>query len=1702
MKKKLLLLVFCLFIKPVFSQLYENSWINYNQDYFKIKIVRDGIYRISTQALNFAGLTTTGIDPRKLQLYHNGVEQFIYVEGENDGILDASDFIEFYGQKNDGSLDAKLYADPNWQPTPQYSLFNDTSVYFLTYSSLNNGKRVTLTNSSNFNSYNPASYFIKESLVLTSDIPALVSGGGGLVGYNRGADEQSIDYTESEGWGAVFGNYSLGNYPLNIPISTDRVYSTSGAPNAEISFSVGGVNNNPHNLLVTFPGITFNDTYYYQSLKNYSFSVASNLFTSSTSTCTFNVSSAIFPPEYSMFYWFSMKYPHTMDLEGKSTFKLFIPDDTQGKARMDITNLNHGGSVPVMYDLTNHKRILISQNGSTFQALVDNDNGATNKECFISSISSIQSPTLSKINYVSGNPGRFNDLGSLGIDSAYIIITAKKLMNEAQNYFNYRNQSGTYLNRCLLLDVDELYDQFAYGIGKHPLGIKNFAHYILGSWPTEAQHIFLIGKSFSPADIRNDTNLYSQCLVGSYGVPTSDILLTSGINGSQWEPKIPIGRLSAVSDTNVTDYLHKIMEYEAVQASPPQAWEKEILHFGGGNDTLQQTLLAGYLSEYKSILEDSSWGGNVTTYLKFNSNPIQINLADSLQAKIDAGVALMTFFGHASGSSFDNSTDEPSAYNNHGKYPMVVANSCFSGDFHTTQKSVSEKFVLEPEKAAIGFLASVGLGTPYFLREYTKAFFDRASHSDYGASVGLLMKKAIQDIQVSMNNGEKQVAHEMCLQGDPALKLYHFTKPEYAINESNISFSPNTITTDLDTFTVSIKTRNLGKAVPDSFIVKVIHTYPNGIDSIYSIKRSHCYYEDNLSLTLKTGGFSGAGINSIKVEVDLPDSVDEYDNLLNNSTKSDFFVYSRDIIPIYPPDYAIHPYSTVTLRASTANPMAGVASYRFEIDTLDLNLKDITPGMTTSPLFRSITLTDSGGVFTWNPPGFNLSDSVVYFWRVANDSIQYDTANFHWQQSSFMYIPGKTGWAQSHFHQFKNDGFENVRYDTLARKFDFVNNIKALKITTRGAPNGPSQYSEVGYKLNNTTGESDGCQLAPAVMVAILDSVSLVPWNTCGNFAGQANQFYIDSGYFCGDPIIKGHGVNGCRNRPDNYFIFRLGDAANMNSLDSFIATIPNKNYILMYSWFTYPYSTVSPFISTLSSLGFNPSNLVDNQPFIYFIQKGNPASKDELFGDTINPLSTEYSMSVVLTSIWNRGDINSVTIGPATRWESLHWNQHPVESMPLNDIVYVNIYGLNATSNQWDVLANNIQYSSGKDTSLSWISATNYPYLKLQCHLQDYTLYTPPQMDYWRIYYDEVPECAINPSRTFSFYNNPLQEGDTLRMSIAIDNIGNLPMDSLGVSFFLYDNDRRRHDLINYKLDSLRSNQFLTASISIDTTFGLAGENSLWIEANPFKPPYHQIEKYHFNNFAEIKFNIDRDKINPILDVTFDGVHILNKDIVSGKPQIVIQLHDENKFLALNNKENFKVYITPPNSNTSIPVEWNTLVYDKEMRFVPAVLPKNSCRIEWNPSLTQDGIYWLEVEATDRSKNESGRFNYKISFEVVNKSTITEMLNYPNPFSTSTRFVFTLTGNEIPTGMKIQIMTVTGKIVREIMQNELGNIHVGRNITDYAWDGKDEFGDQLANGLYLYRVVTDLHGQTIEQRETEIDKYFKKGWGKMYLMR
>ncbi|HEX8350838.1 MAG TPA: transporter, partial [Hymenobacter sp.] len=246
--------------------------------------------------------------------------------------------------------------------------------------------------------------------------------------------------------------------------------------------------------------------------------------------------------------------------------------------------------------------------------------------------------------------------------------------------------------------------------------------------------------------------------------------------------------------------------------------------------------------------------------------------------------------------------------------------------------------------------------------------------------------------------------------------------------------------------------------------------------------------------------------------------------------------------------------------------------------------------------------------------------------------------------------------------------------------------------------------------------------------------------------------------------------------------------------------------------------------------------------------------------------------------------------------------------------------------------------------------------------------------------------------------------------------------------------------------------------------------------------------------------FTVAENNLPPILDVAFDGLHILNGDIVSPTPTITVQLKDESRLQPVTKASNFNLFLTKPNQVTPVQVDMTSsgIVFTADST-------KGLARIEYQPGKgapLEDGVYTLEAQARDANSTASGTENYKISFEVIQKSTITNIFPYPNPITSKAKFVFTLTGSELPRNMKIQIMTLTGKVVREIMMGELGPLHIGNNITEYAWNGTDEFGDQLANGTYLYRVVMDDPNGDFSRRRTAADKSFKKDWGKLVLLR
>ncbi|MFA4851246.1 MAG: C25 family cysteine peptidase, partial [Bacteroidales bacterium] len=1038
-----------------FPQQYGNEWLygKYDQQYFRIFIYGDSIYRIDSAtlaaALVPAGINMTTLDPRNIQIFGRGQEQYIYIKGESDSHFNSGDYVEFYGLHNDGWYDNELYSNPADQPNPNYSMFNDTAIYYLTINNSVSNRRMTLESAINFSAYTVASYFYK---VLRNDFTG--SYFYGEKDYNGLTDPS---YISTEGW--FDSGFSLGGSIIkNIP--TSNAYSPG---NALIDFLLIGESNYTgitgpnHHVQINFAGVTIDTTFTGYYVKHYYTTVPTSSLSSSTTSFSFaSVPDLGSGADRNTIAYIDIKYPHTLNLGNNSNDILYVPDATgQTKTYLNLSNFaaTTGDSVR-FYDLTNHKRIRVAKNGSNYQVLVPNGSGE--KMCYITSEGQIHNVlSVIPVSYDVANYAKFTDYTSPSVlNSDYLIVTHISLWSEAESYKNYRNSFAGGGYHTLLADVNELYDQFSYGIRKNPMAIKNFARFAYDNFTDPPKYLFLIGKGYRAGEIGNINKsyrkypyYYSQTLIPGFGAPPVDNLFTT-FNNASYKPFIPTGRLAARNPAQVDLYLNKVMDYEAAQAaaqagivtSSPLEWEwmKNVLHFGGGSNITQQNTLAAYLNGYKNTIEGPFFGGFVRTFLKSSTAPIQQNLSDSLKILINNGVSLMTFFGHAAGIGFDMSTDYPSAYDNFKKYPFLLANSCFAGDLFNAVPTSSEEFVLIEDKGVIGYLASITKGSTGPLDRYSSFFYKNIGIINYGQSVGKCIQNTIDTLQKIYQNDFyiKSTCLEMTLHGDPAIKINSFAKPDYVATQPGVYFTPANVTTLDSLFTINIISTNIGKALDTSFIVNVHRRFPDGseVDSFRMVNAT--LYKDTISFNLPVDFVRGVGLNIFTVSLDYyPSHIDEISEN-NNTVTVNLYIKSNDITPVYPYRYAIVPSLNLTLKASTGDPFAPARNYIFQVDTTDAF---------TNPLISQV-VNHSGGVVTFTPTLPIITDSIVYFWRVSVDS----TINngYNWRESSFQYINGKRGWGQAHFFQFKNDTYQYVHYNKPIRKFEFFNDIKSLQAQT------------------------------------------------------------------------------------------------------------------------------------------------------------------------------------------------------------------------------------------------------------------------------------------------------------------------------------------------------------------------------------------------------------------------------------------------------------------------------------------------------------------------------------------------------------------------------------------------------------------------------------------------------------------------------
>ncbi|MEM0940612.1 MAG: C25 family cysteine peptidase [Bacteroidota bacterium] len=1649
-----------LLLNGTFGQ-FGNEWINFDQTYFKFKVARNDFYRITREELLAAGFPVSSVPANRIQLFREGKEVAI-----NVGINTANtiEYLEFYGLRRDGSSDTPLYDSGN-QPHTYYNLFSDSASYFLTYKLVNeNGKRMGFSSDRNTTGLAPEQYHLADTLTIFSNDYS----GGVQLSHARTLS----DYNRGEGWtGRAFskGQSRTFEYLLEGPIINARVvfetvlFGRNGLDH-NTNFSVG-----PNATNLTSIGNTqfsLRDSHFYTNMvPNSSIGNNGELFIQILEEGFPDASTRI-----SVAY-LRLVYGQEINMFNHSNKVFTLDNVSERKGWLQIGTSN----APEIraFDVTDPFHV-VQLNTTPFSdrlEVVVSNVSVSNKILAVSSPASIGS--ISEIVIPAYNLNRKN----------YLIVTHPGLrggQDQIEAYQSYRESEAGGNYSVQIANINELYDLFSFG-DPTPLAVSNFVRFANASSPV--QFVFIIGKGLT-TNFNSYRGNQTTLNIPTYGLPGTDALYVRGIGPDPEIPGIPIGRLTATEPPQVTAYLDKVKEMEALPFD--DLFRKDFLQLSGGLTQSEINHFATIIQSLASIAEDDFVGGRTfNTGKETNATVEFINITD----QVNEGVGYITFFGHSSGSVADIEVGRPSdpsfGFSNKGKYPIFLVNGCDAGGIFTTGPlTYGEDWVLAPNLGAINFIAHTDIALSSTLRKWSNLFYTIGFTDDnfIGKSVGEVMVEASRQYwERDQSDGDLTQIQQTQLQGDPAYRIFGADFPDYEVNQNSITpkaLEGNEILSSQDSFTLEIVIRNFGRSVSDSLMVQVNRTLPDGDQETYLDKFIRPLRQDTLFFTIPFDPLlRNEGLNVFSVFLDPLNEQQEL-NENNNTSTIELAVFSGNTFNLFPIENGIINLNEVEFLWQSSSLLENSRSYDLEFDTRpDFNGTNK----------RSFTV--DGEVLlkeSFDFSSLSLSDTSVIYWRTrfANPGPE---ESDRWVENSFTLINHSgNGWGQYAATQFETGNVSGIIYNEDTDRWEFQSSTTPIDFFTFGADNDALSIEDLKVMV-------DGVNL---LITSFTEEI------TCINNTFNIVVFDKETGapyYPILIPVQDVLSTAVCGRRPQRIYQFRdsllksLDSRLDGISFTSVVNAMRQGDQVVMFNIGNVNFSEWEPEVITLmNSLGISTStisSLVDGQPVILFGRKGGePGSATIVTGNgSLDPITEQSAaLSDNVIASFTSGKINTTRIGPANTWESLDY--HLTEE--IDDTFTLELSGV-ASNGQVDVL---FTRTWAETLAIGSIDPNQYPQLELSFSFSDETDETPPQLSYWQVNYSLPAEGMLLPGNKEEI---TLFEGEEISKSFNLINISKEDFaDSLSVMATLVNQNTGNISETSFKIPPPVSGDTTVFDVAFKS-FNMTGFNSIVVEVSA-----NENEVYDLNNRLTLSNGVEvkADETNPIIDVTFDGFHILDGDIVSPNPVISVRMRDDSPFLFKEDTVGFNLSLKLPGETS----QFQRINFsDSRLEYFPAS-ESQDFEIEFRPGPLEDGMHGLRILAEDESSNAIKEIDdpYEINFEVINESAVTHFYPYPNPFSTSCRFVFTLTGSEIPDQLKIQIMTVSGRVVREITQYEIGPIRIGNNITSYAWDGRDEYGDQLANGVYFYKVFLKSNQEDLSHRTTSADKAFKNGFGKLYILR
>jgi hypothetical protein len=308
-------------------------------------------------------------------------------------------------------------------------------------------------------------------------------------------------------------------------------------------------------------------------------------------------------------------------------------------------------------------------------------------------------------------PGR---IIGIGIQGDVVIVVADQLLEAAEPIKAIYADRGVSI---ALVSAGEVYNEFGQGI-RDPGAIRSFFRYTQDSWSEPAQSFLLIGDgSYDPMmHITSYPTLIPACILlnSEHGTNYDDIYVIAHEDGVY--PEIPISRITASSDNELSVYLSKIMVYESREVSGQ--WENRIVlaaddewgksstteyYHTGSCELLADSILPASLDRIKFYLIEYTWPPGTSTSGVHPEKPdARINFIQELSA----GCANMIFFGHGSYGQLAHEkllvSSDVELIDNGSRLPVMIFASCDLGRFDMISANcLAEDFELKPGSGSI-----------------------------------------------------------------------------------------------------------------------------------------------------------------------------------------------------------------------------------------------------------------------------------------------------------------------------------------------------------------------------------------------------------------------------------------------------------------------------------------------------------------------------------------------------------------------------------------------------------------------------------------------------------------------------------------------------------------------------------------------------------------------------------------------------------------------------------------------------------------------------------------------------------------------------------------------------------------------------------------------------------------------------------------